>query len=150
MEANVTELILAVFRLNGRLLAAGDALVEDIGLTSARWQVLGAVALAPAPQPVAHIARDMGLARQSVQRVVDALIAEGLLRLATNPHHSRARLVLLTETGAALHDAARARQIPWARALAEGIDADSMPRATELLRTLEARLSRSIQEEEPC
>src|ERR1700730_12021253 len=30
-----TELILETFRLNGRLLAAGDALVADAGLTSA-------------------------------------------------------------------------------------------------------------------
>jgi hypothetical protein len=56
----MTELILETFRLNGRLLAAGDALVADVGLTSARWQVLGAIALAPVPQPVAHIARNMG------------------------------------------------------------------------------------------
>ena len=57
-------LILDVFRLNGRLLAAGDRMVEDLGLTSARWQVLGAVALAAAP--VAWIARNMGLTRQGV------------------------------------------------------------------------------------
>ncbi|MDH3233798.1 MAG: MarR family transcriptional regulator, partial [Alphaproteobacteria bacterium] len=39
----VTALILETFRLNGRLLAAGDRLVGDLGLTSARWQVLGAI-----------------------------------------------------------------------------------------------------------
>src|SRR5205814_345438 len=55
----VTELILEVFRLNGRLLAAGDRLVADLGLTSARWQVLGAIALASSPMPVAWIARNM-------------------------------------------------------------------------------------------
>ena len=37
----ITDLILETFRLNGQLLAAGDALVSDVGLTSARWQVLG-------------------------------------------------------------------------------------------------------------
>ena len=40
----VTQLILDVFRLNGRLLIAGDRLVGELGLTSARWQVLGAIA----------------------------------------------------------------------------------------------------------
>ena len=49
----LTDLVLAVFRLNGRLLTAGDRLVSDLGLTSARWQVLGAIALAPSLQPVA-------------------------------------------------------------------------------------------------
>jgi hypothetical protein len=47
--AATTELILETFRLNGLLLEAGDRLVADIGLTSARWQVLGAIALAPVP-----------------------------------------------------------------------------------------------------
>ncbi len=49
---------------------AGDQLLAEFGLTSARWQVLGAVALSGAPQPVASIARNMGLTRQAVQRVV--------------------------------------------------------------------------------
>jgi DNA-binding MarR family transcriptional regulator len=150
MSAAITDLILTVFRLNGRLLAAGDALVADIGLTSARWQVLGAVALAPVPQPVAHIARNIGLARQSVQRIVDVLVAEGVLRLESNPHHARARLVQLTETGVALHAAASVRQGPWSSALAEGLDIDAICEATALLHTLETRLSRSIAEEEPC
>ena len=44
----LTQLILEVFRVNGGLLSAGDRLVADLGLTSARWQVLGAVALSPA------------------------------------------------------------------------------------------------------
>ncbi len=81
----LSDLVVAVFRLNGDLLAAGDALVQDLGLTSARWQVLGAIALAPAPLPVAHIARNMGLARQSVQRLVGEMRADGLIRLAPNP-----------------------------------------------------------------
>ena len=57
-------LILEVFRLNGRLLAAGDELVAPLGLTSARWQVLGAIALSTVNQPVAHLAHALGLQRQ--------------------------------------------------------------------------------------
>ena len=65
----LTDLIVETFRLNGRLLAAGDGLVADLGLTSARWQVLGAIAASPVPLPVASIARNMGLSRQGVQRL---------------------------------------------------------------------------------
>ena len=68
-----TDLILETFRLNGSLLAAGDAMVADLGLTSARWQVLGAIALSPVPLPVAHIARNMGLTRQAVQRLINEM-----------------------------------------------------------------------------
>jgi hypothetical protein len=62
----LTDLVLEVFRLNGRLLAAGDRMTRPSGQTSARWQVLGAIN--PEPRTVAQIARVMGLARQSVQR----------------------------------------------------------------------------------
>ena len=66
----LTALILEVFKVNGALIAAGDALVGDLGLSSARWQVMGAIAMAAYPRPIAHIARDMGLSRQAVRRVV--------------------------------------------------------------------------------
>lgn len=137
---NLTELILESFRLNGALLAAGDALVDDLGLTSARWQVLGAVALAAVPLPVAHVARNMGLSRQNVQRIADELQAAGLLDFAPNPHHRRAKLVLLTEQGRAIYGAAAERQMPWARALADGLPDASIEAAAELLRTLRGRL----------
>src|SRR5580692_5638576 len=102
----LTQLIIETFRLNGRLLAAGDALVADLGLSSARWQVIGAVGLAAAPLPVAQIARNMGLTRQAVQRVVNDLGRMGLVRHAPNPHHRRAKLVLLTAAGRAAYAAA--------------------------------------------
>lgn len=43
----IDELIVAVLRLNGSLIEAGSRRVEDIGLTPAWWQVLGALALSP-------------------------------------------------------------------------------------------------------
>jgi DNA-binding MarR family transcriptional regulator len=136
----VTELILESFRLNGRLLAAGDALVGDLGLTSARWQVLGAVAMSPVPLPVSHIARNMGLSRQNVQRIANELEAQGVLRFAPNPHHRRAKLVFLTERGRGLYEAAAKRQEPWATALARGLPAKDIEAAAALLRTLRSRL----------
>ena len=95
----ITDLVLETFRLNGRLLASGDALVADLGLTSARWQVIGAIALSPVPLSVAQIARNMGLTRQAVQRLANEMAADGLLRFAPNPHHQRAKLVVLTAAG---------------------------------------------------
>jgi DNA-binding MarR family transcriptional regulator len=136
----VTELILEVFRLNGRLLAAGDALVGDIGLSSARWQVLGAVALSPVSLPVAHLARNMGLARQSVQRLVDEMMNDGLLRYAPNPHHRRARLVLLTDSGKMIYRAAMNRQEPWAEALAAGLAPEAILSAARVLRSIRGRI----------
>src|SRR4051794_7638548 len=76
----LTRLVPELLRPNGRLLAAGDAMTRDLGLTSARWQVVGAVRLAGGPLPVAWIARNTGLTRQAVQRAADELAAEGSVR----------------------------------------------------------------------
>jgi len=136
----LTSLILEVFRLNGCLIAAGDDLVADLGLTSARWQVLGAIALAPAAETVARLARAMGLQRQGVQRIVNELAAEGVLTLEDNPHHRRAKLVRLTRKGEALFEAAGRRQRPWAKRLARGLDARTIDSARGVLETLRNKL----------
>jgi DNA-binding MarR family transcriptional regulator len=136
----VTELILEVFRLNGRLLVAGDRLVSRLGLTSARWQVLGAVALAERAEPVAWIARSMGLNRQGVQRIVNELAAEGYVALEPNPHHRRASLVVLTQQGRAAYVAADRLQTPWVNALAKRLGAEDIARAKRTVAALRGRL----------
>jgi DNA-binding MarR family transcriptional regulator len=142
----LTELILEVFRVNGGLIAAGDRLVADLALTSARWQVLGAIALSPAPEPVARLARSMGLHRQGVQRIVNELEAEGIVTLGDNPHHRRARLVQLTKKGEALFREAERRQRPWARGLAKGLDPRAIVAAHRLLRSLREQLELAPEE----
>lgn len=136
----ISEFVLETFRLNGRLLAAGDALVAELDLTSARWQVLGAIALSAVPLPVAHIARNMGLTRQAVQRLANEMERDGLVRFGSNPHHQRAKLVLLTPRGRAAYDAAMKRQGPWARGLASGLSLKQIKAATETLRAIRERL----------
>jgi DNA-binding MarR family transcriptional regulator len=136
----ITDLVLETFRLNGQLLAAGDALVSGVGLTSARWQVLGAIALSPAPLSVAHIARNMGLTRQAVQRLANEMERGGFVRFESNPHHQRSRLVSLTAHGKAAYDAAMKRQRPWARSLADGLTGKQIETATAVLRAIRSRL----------
>jgi len=138
--ASLTDLILEVFKLNGHLLGAGDRLVAGLGLTSARWQVLGAIALSGAPQPVANIARNMGLTRQAVQRVVNELETEGFLRFSPNPHHQRAKLVVLSKSGAKAFQAAAIRQAPWANQLARRISARDIRTALGVVREITMRL----------
>jgi DNA-binding MarR family transcriptional regulator len=113
--------MLDLFRLNSLLLTAGDRLVARLGLTSARWQILGAIVTAESPQPVAWLARNLGANRQNVQRIVNDLHGEGLVAFAPNPHHRRAQLVVLTDKGQHAFDAAMRLQAPWINGLAEGL-----------------------------
>jgi DNA-binding MarR family transcriptional regulator len=86
-----------VFHLNGQLLAVAEGLAGPAGLTAARWQVLGTILTAPAS--VADIARELGLTRQSVQRVADILVEQGLAEYEPNPAHRRAKLLSPTDQG---------------------------------------------------
>lgn len=135
--AALTDLILDLFRLNSRMLAAGDRLVAALGLTSARWQILGTIIAAHWPQPVAWLARDMGANRQNVQRIVNDLHKEGLVAFEANPHHRRAQLVVLTDKGRRVYDAAMRLQAPWVNDLANGLsvkDIEAVHRAVTALR----------------
>jgi DNA-binding MarR family transcriptional regulator len=115
--AEVAQLAVRIFRLEGIFTAAGDALSAPSGQSTARWRVLAAVE--DGPLTVAQIARAWSLARQSVQRVADLLARDGLVAYADNPSHRRAKLVRLTPQGAETLAAIQAAQRRWANELGE-------------------------------
>ncbi|MFD0988066.1 MarR family winged helix-turn-helix transcriptional regulator [Methyloligella solikamskensis] len=138
----VTALVLDLFRLNSRLLIAGDRLVEGLGLTSARWQILGAIAEAETPRPVAWLARDMGGARQNVQRIVNDLSREGLVSFVPNPHHKRAQLVVMTERGRETYDAAVDLWEPMTDELMDGLSVKEIEEAHRVLLRLRENIEK--------
>ena len=135
-----TELILAIFRANGLLIASGDLLSAGEGLTSARWQVLGAIALADRPLTVPQIARRMGLTRQSVHATVKRLVADGLVELLPNADHRRSQLVRLTDSGKRRYAALDGRQAEWVNELARGIGGPELEVSARTLEELCVRL----------
>jgi len=136
----LTDVMLEVFRLNGRLLAAGDAMVAPAGLSAARWQVLGAIATLPHASTMAGIARAMGLSRQAVRRVVNDLHEAGMVRFADNPDHRRAMLVRMTPSGEAVLATAIDLHVPWATELSRDLDPRALEAAAATLRRLGERL----------
>jgi DNA-binding MarR family transcriptional regulator len=135
-----TEVILSTFRANGLLLAAGDRLAAERGLTSARWQVLGAVALAQRPLTVPQIARRMGLSRQTVHTTVSRLGADGLVELVPNADHRRSQLVSVTELGRAKYQAVDETQAAWVNRLAAGLRRSELETTARVLGELCTRL----------
>ena len=142
--ADLTRVILATFRLNEALLQVGDELIHDLGVSSARWQVLGAVDLGPLP--VAQIARDLGRRRQGVQPTVDRLQKQGLIEFSDNPNHQRAKLVTLTSKGRSVLDEIDERQKDWVNELAEGLPVQGLRRMASLARTIQERLENQMTE----
>jgi DNA-binding MarR family transcriptional regulator len=133
----LTALILKVVWLSSLFTTAGEALAKPAGQTLARWLVLEEIQHAPAS--VAQVARRMGLARQSVQRLADLLVEGGFAVYEDNPAHRRAKLVRMTPEGRAALDEIQAAQRAWADALgAELGEADLRQASTVLDRVIRA------------
>jgi DNA-binding MarR family transcriptional regulator len=141
-----TEIVLETFRLNRLLLDAGDELTAPVGLTSARWQVLGVVEHGPAP--VAEVARTMGLTRQSVQEIANALELEGFITFAANPQHRRAKLMVMTPKGDAAMEVVRRRHAAWANRLGDRHPATALGPVVTVLSEIRATLEESVASQE--
>ncbi|MDC0710483.1 MarR family winged helix-turn-helix transcriptional regulator [Stigmatella sp. ncwal1] len=137
-----TALVLEIFQVNGLLLQAGDQLSAPVGLTSARWQVLGVIDHGPAT--VAAVARTMGLARQSVQQTADALASDGFVEYVENPHHQRAKLVSLTAAGRRALRKVEAAHASWAARLGGSIAPGLLAAAVEGIREARMRLEADL------
>ena len=144
----LTDLIPDLFRLDSLLVTAGDRLVARLGLTSARWQILGAIVAAERPQPVAWLARDLGNNRQNVQRIINDLHRDELIAFAPNPHHRRAHLVVLTDKGRQTFDAAMRLQVPWVNGLSEGLSVEELEAFGCVITALRKRLEGDGEPEE--
>nr|WP_240702396.1 MarR family winged helix-turn-helix transcriptional regulator [Trinickia terrae] len=145
----MSDLVLDLFSVNNRILTAGDRLVADLGLTSARWQVLGTIVETERPQPVAWLARDMGANRQNVQRIVNDLADDELVAFEPNPHHRRAPLVVLTDKGREVFDAAMRLQAPWINGLADGLRVEDIETTHRVITALRRKLEGDGNSEEP-
>jgi DNA-binding MarR family transcriptional regulator len=122
---------LAIFWINGLLMRNGERITKPLGQSSARWQVLGRAGYAP--QTVSQMAREQGQARQSVQRVVNALADDGLVALETIPHDHRTSLVTITPAGRQILAAIYERNARWVADIAERVPAETFEQAMELL-----------------
>ena len=131
---------LTAFKLNGRFLDVAEDLARPAGISAAWWQVLGAVL--SGPLSVAGIAREMGITRQSVQRIADLLVERGLVEYRDNPAHRRAKLVAPTQQGRAAIAEIAPGHAAFARRLVKAMGRDELTNAlagmTKLCDTLDA------------
>ena len=131
-----TETILEIFKVSGQLATEGDRLTKELGLSSARWKVLGALEMSKTPLTVSQIARIMGLTRQAVQRLADAMKKDGLLDYQNNPQHKRANHVVLSDKGKDVYSLISEIQIPWANQKSKEISATDLKTTLITLRKI--------------
>ncbi|MEZ9656079.1 MarR family winged helix-turn-helix transcriptional regulator [Vibrio splendidus] len=131
-----TKIALEIFKVSGLLNVEGDKLTEELGLSSARWKVMGAIEKSDDLVTVSQIARIMGQSRQATQRVTDIMVKDGLLTWLDNPNHKKAKLVNMTEKGRDAYNLLDQKQEVWAESGAEGIERDELDKALSTLRKM--------------
>jgi DNA-binding MarR family transcriptional regulator len=75
----------------------GDMLAVPTGQSQARWQVLRLASDGALTVP--QIARRLGVSRQNVQRIANALVVEELAHYSDNPDHKSSPHLVLTSAG---------------------------------------------------
>lgn len=137
---DLTQIMLAIFRVNATLLEYGNRMVAPLGLTSARWQIMGALALSDQPLTCPQIADFMGVSRQGAQKQLHLAHQDGLVFTLPNPGHERSPFYRLTEHGQTLYDRAMQLQDRWSRALSQSLPASELKTTLRLLHALESHL----------
>lgn len=132
----LTAITLSIFRLNGQLIDWGDQFGRPHELTSARWQVLGAIAMSEQAPSIPQIAITMGVTRQGVRKQIKRLIEDGLVRPLPNPTHKRSPLHALTASGQAAYQAVVERWHEHVRAMAAQFSAADLDATTRVFSTL--------------
>lgn len=142
-------LVADVYELAGQSRHTSEALAGRLEQTAARWHVLSVIS--DGPRTVASAARRLGLTRQSVQRVVDDLIAAGQVQPGANPDHTRSPLIGLSDTGRATLAALVGSSDSNRRALLDQaqLTADELSQAHAVLTRLLAALRKQASQAGP-
>jgi DNA-binding MarR family transcriptional regulator len=96
--------------------------------------------LAEGPQTVPAMARRRSVSRQHIQKLVDTLRADGLVRTRPHPTDRRSRLVVLAPRGAAFLEELRTREVELFAQLAGGLPLERLEQATQTVQEVRTRL----------
>lgn len=128
------QLTRAVFAAHSSVLRYGDRANAQFGQSSARWRVM--FNIAQGNGTVGEIARETDYTRQSIQRLADTLVADGLATYAPDPNDRRKQIITLTAQGSTLLADMEADFDRWSKRLVKTIGRDNVTQTIEDLHEL--------------
>jgi DNA-binding MarR family transcriptional regulator len=128
------QLTRAVFAAHSSVLDYGDRANAAFGQSSARWRVM--FMIEQGIGTVADIARETDYARQSIQRLADVLVADGLASYAPDPQDRRRQFITLTPKGRALLAEMEADFDRWSKRLVRALGKANVTQTIEDLHEL--------------
>lgn len=94
------------------------------------------------PSTVPAVAREFGVSRQSIQVLVDAAVADGLLELTDNPQHRRSRLVDATDGARRTFEHLHRQELANLARVTADLDPGDLARCAATLAALTERVKR--------
>jgi DNA-binding MarR family transcriptional regulator len=136
-SANATlfrQLTRAVFAAHASVLRHGDRANAPFGQSSARWRVM--FNIAQGNGSVSEIARATDYTRQSIQRLADNLVVEGLATYAPDPEDRRRQIITLTPEGSTVLAAMESDFDRWSKRLVKKLGKSNVTQTIEHLHEL--------------
>jgi DNA-binding MarR family transcriptional regulator len=128
------QLTRAVFAAHSSVLHHGDRANAPFGQSSARWRVM--FNIAQGTGSVSEIARATDYTRQSIQRLADTLVTDGLATYAPDPHDRRTQIITLTAEGSTVLAEMEADFDRWSKRLVRTLGKENVTQTIEHLHEL--------------
>jgi DNA-binding MarR family transcriptional regulator len=141
------QLTRAVFAAQSSVLRHGDAANAAFGQSSARWRVM--FNIAQGNGTVGEIARETDYTRQSIQRLADTLVADGLATYTPDPTDRRKQIITLTSTGSTLLAEMEADFDRWSKRLVKTLGKHNITQTIDHLQELKRILDSDAKHFEP-
>jgi MarR family transcriptional regulator for hemolysin len=116
-----------------------DRRLKDLGVGQAGWLAITVAAKASEPLSQTELARRLGVEDPTVVVTVDRLVKAGLVARMPCRHDRRVKLIVLTETGAALYGKVQSQADTVRRELLAKVDRAQLELVTAVLETVLAQ-----------
>jgi DNA-binding MarR family transcriptional regulator len=138
----------AIFKINGLMLSHSDQrIARHRNLTTARARILGLMIRHGQPMTVPQLTHELGLTRQAVGRVINAMLDDGFLIQTDNPLHQTSKLLTVTASGREAYQHVVNNQSELSRLPPESITDDALLITANTLQTLVDRFEWLVKHE---
>ena len=141
------QLTRAVFDAHSAVLRYGDRANAIFGQSSARWRVM--FNIADGHGSVTEIAQATDYTRQSIQRLADSLVIDGLASYAPDPVDRRKQVITLTREGASLLSEMEAYFDLWSKRLVQALGRETVIETVRQLNEVKRVLDEDAENLEP-
>ena len=150
MTANpetLTRLIREVRTCFNQLRSLAESLNADLDVNSSMRAIMESLAR-DVPRTVPDLAKERGTSRQHVQKVINGLLDQDMVKAVENPEHKRSVLYLLTSKGDKVFAEIRQRETAPMRVLSEALSQADIEQTAEVLSRMNHELDHLINQGE--